>query len=54
MFAVAQSATVFGLQPLSPPQTLVPPPPQNCGAVQVPQSMMPPQPSATGPHEPVG
>jgi hypothetical protein len=51
-------AQVFGLQmappsgatPLFPPQMLAPPPPQNCGLVQVPQLMRPPQPSAAWPQ----
>ena len=36
---------------MAPPQTLgVPPPPQVCGAVQVPHWTMPPQPSPMGPQ----
>jgi hypothetical protein len=50
----AQAAAVRGVQPLLSPHTLgEPPPPQNCGAVQVPQVMRPPQPSASGPQLPV-
>jgi hypothetical protein len=33
-------------RPLLPPHLLTPPPPQNCGSVQVPQLIRPPQPSA--------
>src|ERR1019366_3739495 len=37
--------------PLLPPHLLAPPPPQNCGLVQVPQrGVVPPQPSPTTPH----
>jgi hypothetical protein len=52
---VAQSAVVFGVHCVPPPQTLaVPPPPQMLGEMQLfGQARMPPQPSAIGPHRPV-
>jgi hypothetical protein len=53
MPAVVHAVTVFGMQPVVPPQVLgTPPPPQVCGGVQVPHVTRPPQPSAIGPHDP--